>query len=367
MTHIPDPSTRNMTRRRLGAIVGGWLLAMSLPCLAADPPAPPRLQEVVVTVARLGDVEAAFTEVLRWRVLFRGELRAEEAAGWGLRTGHRGRQLLMGSASADYGHIRFVELAGPNAGPMRPGTRWWDSGGAFAINVFVSDAAAVLDGLRARGWTTSLPLQSYEERSGDRIVARGRYARMVGPNDFVLSFQERQVPPLEKWPRFEGASHVENVMEPVVALEDWTRVSAALLGVEPPATTVRDVSRRPEASATYGLPAALAMYAGARQSILRIGPAREQMLTAWQFDSLRGADYAGQVDVQHLGVLALRVGVADVDAATRRLEAAAIGIVENGEDRRLRPYGAIRSVVVRSGGGSSLVLEAMQFEARGGP
>jgi hypothetical protein len=69
------------------------------------------------------------------------------------------------------------------------------------------------------------------------------------------------------------------------------------------------------------------------------------------------------VDVHHLGVLALRVRIPDVDAAVRRMQAAGADFVENGEDRRMRPYGAIRSVVVRSGGGSGLLLEALQFEA----
>ncbi len=132
----------------------------------------PRLQEVVVLVSRLAPLEVAFAEVLRWQVLFRGDLRAGETAGWNLPIGTRGRQLLMGSPGSDYGRIRFVELRTAHAGPMRPAPRWWDTGGAYSTNVFVRDAQAVLDGLRARGWTTSLPMQSYEERAGDRIVAR---------------------------------------------------------------------------------------------------------------------------------------------------------------------------------------------------
>ncbi len=354
---------RSVAGPRLGVLAVGWLLAFALPRVTIAQEAAPRLQEVVVTVAELEPLQAAFTEVLRWKVIFRGDLRRGEATGWGLPPDSRGRQLLMGSAGADYGHIRFIELAAPHAGPMRPAPRWWDRGGAFAINLFVSDAAAVLEGLRARSWTTSLPLQSYEERAGGQVVARGRFARMIGPHDLVLSFQERQVPPLDKWPRFTGASHVENVMEPIASLDAWTRVTASLLGVAAPAPTVRDVSARPEAAATYGLPPSLATQAGARQSILRIGRSKEQMLTAWQFDSLRGEDYASQVDARHLGVLALRVRIPDVDEAARRMQAVGADFVENGEDRRMRPYGAIRSVVIRSGGGSGLLLEALQFEA----
>jgi hypothetical protein len=137
-------------------------LAMPLPGLAAEAGAAPRLQEVVVTVARLAPLEAAFVDVLHWEVLFRGALRESEAAGWNLPARTRGRQLLLGSRGSDYGRIRLVELDGPGAAPMRPGSRWWDTGGAFSINLFVSDAQAVLAGLRARGWTTSLPLQTYE-------------------------------------------------------------------------------------------------------------------------------------------------------------------------------------------------------------
>ena len=69
--------------------------------------------------------------------------------------------------------------------------------------------------------------------------------------------------------------------------------------------------------------AMLAAAAGAEQSILRIGPAREQMLTGWRFDSLRGVDHAARIDARHLGVLALRVRVADAAAAAARLAQAA--------------------------------------------
>ncbi len=152
-------------------------------------------------------------------------------------------------------------------------------------------------------------------------------------------------------------------MEPVNSLADWTRTAAALLGAEPPSPTARDVSSRPELAATYGLPPQVAALAGATQSILRIGHSREQMLTAWQFDTLRGSDFSHQVDVQHLGVIALRVQVPDADAAMTRLERAAIPPVAKVERRRLRPYGEIRGAVVRSGGGSGLLLEAVEVDA----
>lgn len=333
------------------------------------PGAAPRLEEVVVTVADLRPLEAAFTQVLKWQVVFRGNLRPAEVAGWGLAPGTRGRQLLLGSPSAAHGRIRFVALdagLGGRAEPMRPAPRWWDTGGAFAVNLFVDDAEAAMRGLRARGWSTALPMQAYEERAGERVTARGRFARMVGPDDFVLSFQQREVPALEKWPRFVGASHVENVMEPVTDLGAWTTVAAALLGVEAPPRTRRDIVARPEAAASYGLPASLAAAAGAEQSILRIGPAREQMLTGWRFDSLRGVDHAARIDARHLGVLALRVRVADAAAAAARLAQAGIAVAAAVEPRPLRPYGAVRSVVVRAGGGSNLLLEAFDADATQG-
>lgn len=322
-----------------------------------------RLEEVIVTVSDLARLEAVFREVLRWEVVFRGALRDDEAAGWGLPAGVRGQQVLMGSPSAGHGRIRLVELRLPRAGPMRPAPHWWDTGGAFAINLFASDAEALLDGLRARGWSTALPMQSYEEVAGGRVAARGRFARMVGPDDLVLSFQERQVPALDKWPAFRGASPVENVMEPVVALEDWTRVAATLLGVAPPPPTTRDVSGRPGGAAAYGLPASLGPASRATQSILRIGPAQEQMLTAWQFESLRGADYSGQIDAYHLGVLALRVRVPDAGEAARRLQRDSIDAAAACARRRVRPHGEVDSVAVRAGGGSRLLVEA--FSAAG--
>jgi hypothetical protein len=299
---------RGFARLRLGVLALVWLLGVALPRATIAQEAAPRLHEVVVTVASLAPLQEVFTEVLRWNVIFRGDVRNGEAAGWGLPPGSRGRQLLIGSAGANYGHIRFIELAAA----------------------------------RSRSTYSSVTPQRCST-----ACARGRFARMIGPHDLVLSFQERQAPPLDEWPRFTGASHVENVMEPLGSLDASTRITGSLLGVAAPPPTVRDLSARPEAAATCGLPTELATQAGARQSILRIGRSKEQMLTAWQSDSLRGEDYASQVNVHHLGVLALRVRIPDVDASMRRM----------------RPYGAIRSVVVRSGGGSGLLLEALPFAA----
>jgi hypothetical protein len=341
------PAVGTIVRWIAGA--AAWLASSGAIAAPDDPKA--CLAEVVVQTTQLDRVSAALADVLRWRAVVRSA------------SGHR-REVLLGSASSDCGRVRLVELAGTGAEPMRPGAHWWDRGGAYALNVFVRDAAATTAEFRARGWVTALPMDAYEEKREGVVTAAGRYARMIGPDDLVIGFQQRIAPALTRWPAFAAGSHVENVMEIVDDLDAWLVVAGAIAAPDAARSALaeRIVERSVKDSArgglAFGLPRQFGVDADARQAILRFGERGEQMLTAWTFRSLHGEDHSARIDAAHAGVIALRIRVPDVEAVDRSLRERGVEFVRR-DGVVLAPYGAVDTLTVTSAGGSSLRLEVV--------
>jgi hypothetical protein len=175
------------------------------------------VQEFVISVSDLDRTLPALTEVLKWRVIDRGAAHPSVARLWGLDVETPIEQVLVGNTASTRGFVRLAEIAAPNRDLIRPGGRWWDTGGMFNFNVLVRDLDATIAGLRALGWTSAAQPETYE-RPGN---VRGKSMIMIGPDDIVMSFQERQSPPLQGWPPFDGASHIEVGYQVVKDVEPW--------------------------------------------------------------------------------------------------------------------------------------------------
>lgn len=331
------------------------LCAVGTASAASDAPigavvSPPAcLAEVVVQTTHLERVQSALVDVFRWRVVERTKSGGS-------------REVLIGSATSVCGRVRLRAIAGRGAEPMRPGAHWWDRGGAYALNVFVHDAQATMAQFRTRGWVTAQPLEGYEEKRNGAVTAAGRFGRVIGPDDLVIGFQQRIAPPLQHWPEFEAASHVENVMEIVGDPRAWLDVAGAI--VEPDGEraelerrlVARTVATSPLGGLLYGLPREFGAQADAQQAILRFGERGEQMLTAWAFTSIRGEDYSSRVDGAHAGIVALRVRVPDVERVERALRERGVEVVRHRADGRTpsRPREWLTAVAP---GGSGLSFE----------
>ena len=124
----------------------------------------------------------------------------------------------MGNDKSDYGLVRLVELQGVEQELIRPGARWWDSGGILNINVLVNDIEVIIAGLRALGWYARALPEPYVYPGN----VTGVSMIMIGPDDLMLSFQQRQSPPLTGWPDFDGATHIEVGYEMAKDLVAWT-------------------------------------------------------------------------------------------------------------------------------------------------
>lgn len=209
-----------------------------------------RIQEFVVIVSDLDRMLPAFTDVLKWKIKHEGAVDRTVLNTWGLSPKLEGREVVVGNDASDYGFVRLVQLSGVEQELIRPGARWWDNGGTLNINVLVKDLEATVDGLRALGWYS----RAFPEEYIYPGSVRGASMIMIGPDDLMLSFQERRSPPLSGWPEFEGATHIEVGYEMAPDVRAWTAFYRDVVGFEVREISNRGGSDEPIGPNDFGLP-----------------------------------------------------------------------------------------------------------------
>ncbi|MEQ8733779.1 MAG: hypothetical protein RIC29_02575 [Rhodospirillaceae bacterium] len=318
-----------------------------------------RLQEFVVSVSDIDLILPAFTDVFKWSVKHDGQIDPTVIRLWGLPFGTTGREVLVGNAASQFGYVRLVDLDVPVQVLMRPGGRWWDTGGLFNLNLLVKDLDATEAGLRAIGWTAP-GVQSTYARGED---VRGKSQIMIGPDDLVISFQERQAPPLSGWPEFDGATHIETGYQIVSDLEAWYSFYADALEFRG-----LGLRERPQTDAIgpndYGLPNNTSEGAGYRQANIMFPAETKQSLGARQWMTATGFDFEPQIVPPNLGITTLRIPVPDLDHVLERLDAAGIPLAQPQHILFLEPYGAVRAVMVKSPGGSGQLITLFEPGAK---
>jgi hypothetical protein len=355
---------RIVTGTAKGLLCGALLLAGSggvAAARAADAPAPeagtgPQIQEFVIGVADLERSLPAFTTALKWRVFERGRADATVARLWGLPVGTRIEQALVGNANSRYGHVRLAQIDLPGRVPIRPGARWWDTGGMLNMNVLVRDLDATVAALRALGWTTNSMPSSY----GREGAASGRSMIMIGPDDLVLSFQQRISPPLTGWPPFEGAGHIEIGYQVVRDLDAWYAFYTGLLGFVPSGPIRTDRNPKPIGPNIFGLPYDAVGLTDGRQANVLLRPGHEQSFGVRQFARSTGEDFAARARPPNLGITSVRVPMKDLAGLRERLRRAGAEFAADLQVVALAPYGTVRALAVRSPGGSGLWLELFE-------
>ncbi len=308
------------------------LLTAQSPGSAAEVNSPHvRLQEVLVNVSDIGRTSLSLISALKWEVIEKGPIAPADLRAWQA-TAVSGEQMLLRSPGSKYGYVRLVQL-NQSGSRMRPGARERDIGGGLGLNLFVVDAAATIDKLAPLGWSVAVPLTNYKEDPANKISSissEGRLARIIGPDDLVIGFQERIRPPLTTWPPFVGGSHIENVMELVSDIDAWESVLRPILGQ-------RSVIRVRRADREI--------------AVVRIGDNEEQLFTA-----TRPTDVAetltDAIRLPNLGIFGLRIAVTDTAALAN------IGKIQK---RNIPPYGFTAVSSTRSGGGSHLRMEVLEI------
>ena len=314
-----------------------------------------RIQEFVISVSSIEKTAAAFTDVLRWRVLHTDQADITTARVWGLDVDTPIREVLVGNADSDRGFVRLVEIPIDQRQVIRPNARWWDTGGTFNLNVLVKDLDSTVTGLRNLDWHSDALPTRYE--IGETV--KGKSMIMVGPDDLVLSFQERISPPLQGWPPFAGASHIEVGYQIVSSLDDWLEFFGSTLGWPTSQVTERS-SEKPIGPNHYGLPHNLSGVTDHLMGSVALPTGGKQSLVGRQHLNATGYDYQDRAGPPHLGIAAIRILVPSVLSVAQRLRDHQVPIAAEPQILRVPPYGVSRVMAARIPGGSGQWLEFLE-------
>jgi hypothetical protein len=315
------------------------------------------IQEFVISVSDMKRTLPTFTEVMKWKIFEQGKADASVARLWGLDTDTPVDQVLVGNAESTYGFIRLVEIKTDKKELIRPGGRWWDTGGIFNFNVFFRDLDAAEAALRKQGWNANNLPATYE-----RPNASGKTMMMLGPDDVMMSFQQRISRPMTGWPNFESASHIEVGYQIVTDIKAWNDFYTNVLGFASFGGVRELKDSKPAGPNVYGLPHNAVGFTDGWQANVKFRDQHEQSLGARQFSNATGYDFTSRANPPNLGIMTVRVPVPDILAVRERIVAAKADMPSDVQIVRLAPYGHVRALAVRSPG-SGMWLELFQPSA----
>ena len=304
--------------------------------------------EAVVSVGDLDRAAAFFTTIGGYRSQWRGPMKADELASFGLDADATGEAMLLGPPGADRGLVRLVAFA--NAGPvhlMRPGAHAWDTGCYFSLMVRMKDMAGIHRDAVAMGWDTETPI-TYLEFGTSRL----NVMIFRGPYGLNVQGYERLSPPLPTAiPPFERMTRPFNVMQMVRDRDASYRYFTEVLGFATFFSGEPYVDDTPTPN-PLGIPVNLTTSVRYRASIVYPVPGEFGRMEMIEIIDLDGYDHSDRCRAPNLGILSIRFEVDDVDDALALIVRRG-GTVERPIERvTVAPYGPLDSFSVETPDGA---------------
>ncbi|MEZ5566021.1 MAG: hypothetical protein R3F24_11085 [Gammaproteobacteria bacterium] len=300
--------------------------------------------EVVVSVSDFGQV-SALTQAGGWEVLHNGPGAPELSRLWSLEPLTRSRaridEQVLHVPGMGYGFLRFTCIGDVAQQPIRPADAHpWETGGLWLIYTRSEDGYALSRELTKAGWPTVRGVHGFD--FGDLAVNEVHHQ---GPDGMVLSIIEQQKPPLTV--PSTGLSHAFNAAIVVRDFNQSREFFVDKLGFKPWMDVVWD-GNNPGLTLLADLEAFTGVNAIKTTIVHPEGENRGSVeLIGWD-GAPRGRDFTDQANPPNLGSVALRFGVADLDAHLARLGEQGVEPVQPAINLTLAPYGLVRMAPIRS-------------------
>lgn len=245
------------------------------------------------------------------------------------------------------GGLRLVRFHGVAQRVMRSSQRSWDTGGIFDIDVFSRDVDAVYRLLQSHGWTALGEPVDYSEAHFHvrQVVA-------VGPDGLMVAIIQRHSPPPDPGEPFDAMSRIFNSTQVV---RDYDRAAAFYRDVLgwPPMLEFRIEGQTEPGADVLGLPMPHAVAVDRRIGIFRPAGATEGgSVELIEIRGMHGRDFAGHCVAPNVGLLSLRVPVADARRCAASVTARGGTPYAQPADYEIAPYGPVTAFSVRSPDGA---------------
>lgn len=315
-----------------------------------------RMQEFVIGVDDLAAAQKVYTDVFKWRVKHAGPADLSIVNLWRLDLKATVDEVLVGNEASEYGFVRLVKINGADRKIARPNGSWFDTGGMFNLNVLVKDLNGTVAALHRQGFHAFAEPEAYVYPTGSKGIS----AMMIGHDDVVISFQERQSPPLQGWPPFEGATHIETGYQIVTDIADWNDFWTKTVGLD--ARNIRERrADKPIGPNDYRAPHNTTGLDDSKQGGAYPRKGGEQLIGVRQFLTSTGADYSDRAQPPNLGIVGLRLPMNDIDALATKIAAMKLPFAAPVQVYNLPPYGRVKGFAVRQPGGSGLWTEFFEL------
>ena len=304
--------------------------------------------EAGVVVRDLAAWTALLRDIAGWEMLAEGALDDGWKRLWGVPAAETARERLLGRAGSDKGHVRLFAFDGRERPEARGGTRAWDPGGHFDLDVRVTDMVAAREAVTRGGFRGVSPAP-VRWRFGDLDV---REWLVTGPESVVLALIERLRPPPDPAPPATGFSGVFNASQIVAdmgaALDFYAR-----LGFR---TVVRHTGPLADGGGqVLGLAPDEAERTPVDLAILHPAGVVDGSVELVAFPGRDGRHAGPGARPDHRGINVLRFPVQDLPGFSDRLAHDGIAMEPPGiVEARLAPHGAVRALAVRSPDGAWL-------------
>lgn len=305
-------------------------------------------QEAVVSVRDLAPIRDFMVEVAGYEVMASGALDPAWLSAWRIEDA-TGAYVLLRSPDKSVGWVRLVRIDGVDQALIRPGAQAWDQGGLFSLMVRSEDATLVMDAAHARGWSVFNQPQVFDFGG---LIIKNVVVRL--PDGVNLAVYSRVRPPVQGWDDLEGFSYPFNTMAMVHDIDAERAFFEEGLGFSP--FWEGDYIDPVEVDTNFALPDNLSDEIPRRTAILQQRPGEDGRIELMQFVGVSGQDFSDRARPPNLGILGVRLPVADLDAALQRLSGQGLAPTAGPNPMTLNPYGEIRWAAVRSPSGITVEL-----------
>jgi hypothetical protein len=329
-------------------------------CTVADIPSDgvTGFQEAVVSVADLSAAVSTWREVGAFEVICRGKAGPAMAEFWGLPQDADIDQVVLRKPGAGRGFIRLVAFNGVKQVQIRSNGMPWDAGGIFDLYMYVDDVHAVFAQLRARGWQAYADPVTYTlgPFTVTEIMARG-------PDGEVLCLMQRDAPPYDKAqfslvPARPGAAAPGfgwpfNAALIFADFAPGARLFGDILGWQMHLSG--DNTSKPPGDNPLGLPRNIAQTTSRKFAAYAPHPTdRNGSIQVLANVGLEGRDFSARAVPPNLGLLALRVPVADLKVFADDFTARGGVIATPRRTLALAPYGKVDILAVTAANGARI-------------
>ncbi len=314
--------------------------------LPAEPVHAGPWNEAVVCVGDLDRWIDALQQLFGWDVAHRGPVDPRLLQAWRLPGSARSEEVVLVERNDPSRRLRLMRFDGVAQRQVRSSAAHWDSGGIFSLLMNVRDADATFRAAQGLGWSA---FQDPVEMHFSGRVLRNVVLRAWDGVNFGL-YRPLSPPPPE--PRYDKAAMVFNGQQSVRDIGAARAFYCGLLGWTP----WFDDTLQLECN-NLGMPA---NFVGRNPMHVIIAAAGRDAQGAWRYGQVelvewidfRGLDLSARAVPPNLGILAMRIPVADAAGLASALVARGFALFTAPARVELPPCGVVDLLGVRSPDGA---------------